>query len=835
MTPELYRRAKRVFFEICDAGPEQRRAVLETLDATLRHEVEALLRLEDDEALLRTGGAGDVVELADGAPERIGSYRLIRRIGFGGMGVTYEAEQDFPRRRVALKLVRAGWLSSAARHRFRREAEALGRLQHPAVAQLYEAGQADTGRGVEHYIAMELVRGEAIDTYVRRHGLGTRAVIELFCEVCRGVEAAHAVGVVHRDLKPANILVDQVGRVKIVDFGVAQFTDPAHGATALTTTGQIVGTLAYMSPEQVRTGGRRIDARADIYALGATLFELLSGRPPVDLAGLSPPEALRKLDDAEPRRLGTVDTRLRGDLDTIVAKTLEHDPQRRYASAAELRADLERYLRSEPIRARPASLAYRVRKFASRHRGLVASAAALFAVLATALVVTTLFWQRAERARAQAQAALDRSERLLTFFREDLLGGLDAGRFGYDAKLIDLLDDAAGRIDRRFAGQPALAGAMHQEVADMYASLGRTAAEIRHAEAAHTLLREAFGPDARDTIVAELRLAEARADAQKLEAYLAHAKDAAARALRSYGPYDWLTLKAQVTQADALQMLGRYDEAERILRPAIAGYRQHFGPDETGLYRGLNILGALLLAQKRYADAEPVIAEELAGARRLRPAGHPQIVSALNNYARVLIPLHRPAEAEPLLREAIEQASISFSPQHWRVAIIRGNLASVLNSLGRYDEALGQTRLALASLHAGFDDPTVYELQTLSQKVRAHLGLEQWEQAAATIGELLEAAIRMRADLAPAVRVLELACDPLIEHGQAAALAALCRRAREPMKPSEDSFVRAAMLEARCLTKLGRGDEARALLDALHRPQDATLAEQLEAQRAAGP
>ncbi len=835
MTPELYRRAKAVFFEICDAGPEQRRAVLETLDDALRHEVEALLRLEDDEALLRTGGAGDVVELADGVPERIGQYRLLRRIGFGGMGVTYEAEQDFPRRRVALKLVRAAWLNRDAQRRFRREAEALGRLQHPAVAQLYEAGEADTGRGVEHYIAMELVRGEAIDTYVRRHNLGTRAIVALFCEVCRGVEAAHAVGVVHRDLKPANILVDQVGRVKIVDFGVAQFTDPADAATQLTSPGQIVGTLAYMSPEQVHSNGRPLDARADIYALGATLFEVLAGRPPIELAGLSPAEALHRLQDAEPRRLGTIDTRLRGDLETIVAKALERDPQRRYASAAKLRADLERYLRSEPIHARPASLAYRARKFASRHRGLVASAAALFAMLSVALVVTTLFWQRAERARAQAQAALDRSERLLAFFREDLLGGLDAGRFGYDARLIDLLDDAAGRIDQRFAGQPALAGAMHQEVSDMYASLGRTQAEIDHAEAALALLREGLGPEARDTISAELRLAEAWADAQKLEAYLSHAGQAAARARRAYGPDDRLTLRAQITQADALQMLGRYDEAEGILRPVIASCRQHLGPDEPELYRGLNILGALLLAQKRYADAGPVIAEELSGARRLRPAGHPQIVAALNNYARVLISLDRSSEAEPLLRQAIEQASISFSPDHWRVAIIRGNLASVLNKLHRYDEALEQTQLALKSLRAGFDAPTVFELQTLSQQARARLGLEQWDQTATTLDELLDVALRMKVDPAPVVRIVESASGPLIEHGQAAALAALCRKARQAVKPTEDSFVRAALVEARCLTKLGRTDAARTLLDTLQQPADARLAEQLQAQRAATP
>ena len=835
MTPDLYSRAKDVFFEICDAGPEQRRAVLETLDEDVRQEVEALLRLEDDEALLHTGGGGEVIELAAGMPERIGRYRLIRRIGYGGMGVTYEAEQDFPRRRVALKLMRTGWLSRDAERRFRREAEALGRLQHPSVAQLYEAGQADTGRGVEHFIAMELVRGEAIDVYVRRHNLAARAVVELFCEVCRGVEAAHAVGLVHRDLKPANILVDQVGRVKIVDFGVAQFTDAAQSATQLTTEGQIVGTLAYMSPEQVCSGGRPLDARADIYALGATLFELLAGRPPVDLAGLSAPEAVHKLRDAEPRRLGTIDTRLRGDLETIVSKALERDPQRRYASAAELRADLERYLHREPIAARPASMGYRVRKFASRHRGLVASAAALFATLCAALVVVTLFWQRAERARAETQAALKRSESLRAFLTNDLLGGLEAGRFGYDAKLIDLLDDAAGRLDERFAGQPVLAGALHAEVSDMYASLGRSDAQVRHAEAAVRLLTQGLGPDARETIAAELRLGESLADAQKLDAYLARAEATAEHARRALGPEDALTLKTEVTWADALQMLGRYDQAEGILRPVIATYRRCFGTDDPGLYRALNILGALLLAQKRYADAEPVIAEELAGAKRLRSAGHPQIIAALNNHARVLRELGRSDEAEALLREAIEQAAVSFSPDHWRVAIIRGNLASVLNGLDRYDEALEQTHLALAALRANFSEPTVFELQTLSQAARARFRLGQWDETTATFDELLDAAMRMKADLRPVVGMLESAAEALLEHGQAQPLAALCRRARTLMHPTDDSFVRAAMLEARCLTKLGRGAEARALLDSLQRPRDATLAERLEAQRAGMP
>ncbi|RMF76483.1 MAG: serine/threonine protein kinase [Planctomycetota bacterium] len=833
MTPDGYRRAKLLFFELCDLPLDVRRARLDGVgDADVRAEVESLLRLQDDDPLLRTGAGGEVFELAAGVPERIGPFRLIRRLGVGGMGVAYEAEQDFPRRRVAIKLLRAGSLVGDAERRFRREAEALARLQHPCVAQLYEAGAVDTGRGVERYIAMELVRGEPLDAYARRHALSIRRRLELFCQVCRGVEAAHAVGVVHRDLKPANILVGETGQPKIVDFGVAQFAESPDTMSRLTTPGQLVGTLAYMSPEQVRAEGAALDHRIDVYALGATLFELLTGRAPVDLAGLSLPEALRRLQNAEPSRLGTLESALRGDLETIAAKALESDVSRRYETVAALRADIERHLRHEPISARPASAAYRIRKFASRHRALVAAGVSIFAILSVALVVITLQWRRAERLRAEAVASERRARALVSFFADDLMGGLEAGRFGVDARLVDLLDDAAGRIEQRFAGDPAVAGMMHQQAASMYSMLGRNESQIRHAKRALPLLREAFGSSSRESILAEQALGEAYAEAQDVENYLRYVRPAASHAREAFGLADDLTLSTQVSLADALQMAGRYDEAEALLREAIEIYRRRATADNPAYYRALNVLGASLTARRHFADAEPIIAEELEGARRLRPAGHPQLVAALNNYARVLSSLGRAAEAEPVQREAIEQAAISSAPDHWRTAVLRQTLADILLRLDRPAAALHEGEQALQGLNKGFDKPTIFHLNALSRIVHAQVLLERWDDAVDSLKRLLDATVDMGADLTPAVNVLGSASEALLANDRGADLAALLRQARSHMRPSDSSYVRCCLLEARCLSALQRYDEARALLAGVDKPDDPELAERLASLRA---
>ncbi|MCA9223467.1 MAG: serine/threonine protein kinase, partial [Planctomycetales bacterium] len=324
-----------------------------------------MLAAEDDEhAALADSrkGAGAIIlshELAESAsvadlPQQIGRYNIIRQIGRGGMGVVYEAEQENPSRTVALKILPPGFGSPAVLRRFQREANVLGRMRHPGITQIFEAGVAElaSATGIkmrQPFIAMELVPGLPIDKYVRENDLTVNEKLRLFAMVCDAIQHAHNNGVIHRDLKPNNILVEPDGQPKVLDFGVSRVTHAESLAVSLQThTGQIVGTIPYMSPEQVQGDPDSVDERTDVYSLGVVLYELLSGRLPHDLRNRSIPDAIRVIQEDEPSRLSSLDRAFRGDIDTILCKSMEKEKDRRYASAAAIAADIRRYLAYEP-------------------------------------------------------------------------------------------------------------------------------------------------------------------------------------------------------------------------------------------------------------------------------------------------------------------------------------------------------------------------------------------------------------------------------------------------------------------------------------------------------
>lgn len=320
-------------------------------------------------------------------PAFIGPYRIIRLLGEGGMGAVYEAEQETPRRTIALKIIKPGLASGEFQRRFEQEAQALGRLQHPGIAQIYEAGTAETGWGVQPYFAMEFIRGETLRKYVRDRQLTTARRLELMVKVCEAVHHAHQRGLIHRDLKPGNIVVDETGQPKILDFGVARVTDSDMEATRQTDLGQLVGTLAYMSPEQVLADPGELDTRSDVYALGVILYELLAGHLPYDISHARIHEAVETIRKTDPASLSSIQRIYRGDIETIVAKALEKDKERRYASAAELAEDIQRHLTHQPIRARPPRASYKLQKFYRRHKaGVIGTATALLLAAASAVV-----------------------------------------------------------------------------------------------------------------------------------------------------------------------------------------------------------------------------------------------------------------------------------------------------------------------------------------------------------------------------------------------------------------------------------------------------------------
>ncbi|QDU65865.1 WD40 repeat domain-containing serine/threonine protein kinase [Engelhardtia mirabilis] len=422
MTQGSRARLAAVFAQAVELPDAERPAFLERAcgdDPQLRAEVERLLEFdsasmgflgedqidssrEQLESVLE--GSRQLVRSAD--PDRIGPYRVLRRVGEGGMGIVYEAEQDSPRRRVALKVVKPLLATPSRMARFRQEAELLGRLQHPGIAQVYELGTFDFGHGPQPYFALELVDGSDLATYVAEHRLSVRDRLALLVQVCEAVDHAHQRGVIHRDLKPENIMVDAEGRPKVLDFGVARATE---GSTVLTTLvteeGDLLGTIAYMAPEQLEGHIEEITPRTDVYSLGAVAFELLTGRPPHELLGLPLAAAIQLALAGDPPAPSTLRPELAGDVETVVVHALEKEPARRYASAAELAADLEAVLEDRPILARPPSRRYRALKFARRNRALVGGVTGTFLAILLGLATSLHLWGREREQRGLLQLA----------------------------------------------------------------------------------------------------------------------------------------------------------------------------------------------------------------------------------------------------------------------------------------------------------------------------------------------------------------------------------------------------------------------------------------------
>jgi len=328
-------------------------------------------------------------------PETIGRYRILRPLGEGGMGTVFEAEQEQPRRTVALKVIRTALVSAELLRRFGREAQALARLHHPGIAQVYEAGAADYGFGPQPYFAMEFVQGKPLNQHAEAHRLNTSQRLELMIRICDAVQHAHERGIIHRDLKPGNILVEESGQPKILDFGVARITDADMEATRQTDLGQLVGTVAYMSPEQVLGDPLEVDTRSDVYTLGVILYQLLAGRPPY-VVNRHLHQAVQVIRESDASPLSSVDGRYRGDIETIVGKALEKDKLRRYSSATELASDIRRYLDHQPIAARRPSTAYQLQKFARRHRAIVAGVTGVFLALVGGIVLSAREASRAQ-------------------------------------------------------------------------------------------------------------------------------------------------------------------------------------------------------------------------------------------------------------------------------------------------------------------------------------------------------------------------------------------------------------------------------------------------------
>jgi non-specific serine/threonine protein kinase/serine/threonine-protein kinase len=689
--------------------------------------------------------------------EVIGPYRLVRQIGQGGMGTVFLAEQLYPvRRSVALKLIRPGLDSRQVIARFEAERQALALMDHPNIAKVLDAGTVPAGRNQESgirdqeseqatagkaltpdpclptpvgrpYFVMELVRGEPLTAYCDRQRLTLPRRLELFMRICQAVQHAHQKGIIHRDLKPSNILTalyDDRPTPKIIDFGIAKATGPKlTDQTLVTEPGWVVGTLEYMSPEQAELGQPDIDTRGDIYSLGVVLYELLTGTTPVRRQGEQAAdfvELLRKVREEEPatpskclgasaelpeiaanrnvepkKLLGLV----RGDLDWIVMKCLEKDRARRYETASALMRDVERYLNEEPVEASPPSAGYRLRKFARKHRKLIAAGAAFVLVLLAGTVVSTwqavratlaeesASWQRdkakeqaaiadRERAKAKEEAAI--AEAVNDFLNYDLLfqasPEMTADR---DLTLRTVLDRASRNIEGRFPSQPVVEAKIRTVLAVTYQSLGEYAAAERHGLRARTLYRDALGPEHSLTLGALNNLAIIYAVVGRLEEARNLLEEVVRLRRRILGPGNTLTLGAVINLAEVLMRQDRLVEARQLIEEVLDLQLRAFGP-EPEIVKAMGILAAILRRQGQLDKARMLLDQALELNGRLRPPEYAARISIMRTLGQVRQTLGRHRGACNLYEEALRLAYRVLGPKHSDTLIIANDLAWLL-------------------------------------------------------------------------------------------------------------------------------------------------------------
>jgi eukaryotic-like serine/threonine-protein kinase len=584
-------------------------------------------------------------------PTSIGRYRIVRLLGEGGMGTVYEAEQDQPRRSVALKVIKTAWSSPEVLHRFEREFQALGRLHHPGIAQIYEAGTANTGFGSQPYFAMEIIRGNPLGEYAASHKLDTRQRLALMIKVCEAVEHAHQCGIIHRDLKPGNILVDEGGQPKILDFGLARITDSDGQATRQTDMGQLLGTLAYMSPEQVLADPLALDRRTDVYALGVIIYELLSNKMPYSLTHHLH-EAVQTIQYTDPVALSSINRSYRGDIETIVAKALEKEKTRRYASAAELATDMRRYLEDQPISAKPPSVSYQVKKFARRHKALVAAASAVLLVLVAGIIASSreaIVARRAEQTAAKEAAS---ANAVINFLQNDLLAQASAKKQSGpnakpdpDIKVRTALDRAAARIEGKFDRQPEVEAAIRDTIGKTYEDLAQYAESQKQLERALELERRVWGSENPKTL----------------------------NTLNHLGRTLWHQ--------------GKHQEAGALFGPTLEIERRVLGPEHPDTLYCMNNLANVYRAEDNDEQAEPLYRQTLEIRRRVLGPEHPDTLESMNNLSNVYWSQGKLAQAEALYSQTMEIQRRALGPEHPDTLLSMGNLADTYTREGKYAQA----------------------------------------------------------------------------------------------------------------------------------------------------
>ncbi len=694
-----------IFGEAVRQTGEQRAAFLDRAcdgRPSLRAEVERMLWA--DEAASADFLEHPLIEWTDAAAEgeaddvglRLDPYRLVERIGAGGMGTVYRAERTDGafEREVAVKIVRGRIVRPEDLLRFRTERQVLASLDHPNVARLLDGGTTEDGRP---FLVMELIDGLPIDRYCATEGLGLHARVELFQQVCAAIEYAHQNFLIHRDVKPDNVLVTADGTVKVLDFGIAKLLEPESlpFAAPVTRTGVRPMTPGYASPEQIR--GEPVTTRSEVFVLGVLLYELLTGHSPFVAKGALTHEIEAAICATDGLPAGAA---LRGDLGAIVGKALRADPEQRYGSVLQLADDLRRFVADLPVSARPETFGYRARKLIQRNRLGTALAAAL--VLAAGSFVVIQQYQSRRLAEERDKAA-----QTLGFLVETFKSSDPRTTDGKTVTARQVLETAAARADRDLAEQPEVRASMLDAIGQVYTSLGLLDEAAALLGRALALRRALPGPDTLETAATEYHLAELELQAGDLDAaepLLRHALEVRQRRLPADAAEVGETLHALGT---LLARRDASDEAEVALRQALAVRRTDGDAERLVVAETLDELGNLALRRGNFEEARMLYEDSLRIQRRWLGEHHVAVAQTLAALASVPIEEGQPDEAEILLRDAVAIQREKLPPGHPDLVDGLLNLGRAIHEQGRPAEAEVLYREAIDLAESHSSEPTL--------------------------------------------------------------------------------------------------------------------------------
>ena len=640
------------------------------------------LKMNDDEARLAA------------LPDRIGPYQVLGLLGEGGMGRVYLARETQPPRNIALKVVRG--LSGNARTRFQREVKLLAQLEHPGICRVYAAGEDVIGGISIPWLALELISGHDLRAHIERTRPDLNRRLQLMISICRAAHHAHERGVIHRDLKPSNILVDATGEPKILDFGIARLHGDEEGVTR---TGQVLGTVPYMSPEQLSGSDGAIDARSDVYALGVIAYEMVSGRlPHPRLTTSSLFEALDIMRHEQPPRLSSLSPQARGDLEKVVMKALATESARRYASAGEFADDLQRLLDHQPVQARAPTLIYRGSRFVRRHRALTVAASVVFIALLATASISTFSAQRARAALAETEART-LELRAVNDFVGHMLTGADPELGGSpDTPLRDVLDEAARSLDVTSV-PPRIAGQVALLLGRTWSALGESPRAQDFFDRAQNWLDEGFGPGSAEASDAEFSRLEDLARSGQAESAIDGTLALAARLSQIDEPWAReLGFRARALQAEALEEGGDTDAAVALNRELLKDPLLAQLPDTIEVTDVLrHNLAYALLSIGGFSEAETLIRATLESESARMGANHPQVLYTRKVLGQVLHRQGRLDEAAELYANVFEQRSQRYGDDHPLTLNSEMQLAAAYNSLDRPAEAEPLLRHALTT------------------------------------------------------------------------------------------------------------------------------------------